>query len=528
MAASQRHAIDACTSPNYLVKCSNCLVVSFDGSGHEKTNSLCLEGKCRSRNEIYSTMPMPMFSLKIENASDNVYFLNKASGQFMEIDQVQDQTHEIHAPQIDGMFLTRKINGKTYINFAATTLNRFSVAIGFYSQGAFRVRFRFVVTATDGILCFPLYRSFDNDDGTYTIPRDFNINTALILGISTQEERSTVKIRVNANSINANVYYGAVSWNRLMDQVDISESLIPTKPGNKYRFNSSLYRLIGQPVRKFTSSKEAEENNVDSSCQNCAVLPEYATMPIPMTVPHYRSDIYAKLPLPLLNIGIDSKDVLFVLNKAKGVFEEIIVGKEVRPIYIHAHAVDGVFKIHETSVGNCEIALNATALKQFQLVVAYLCDGIWQLKCCIKITQKEGVVCFPLPQAFQYQNGVYTMPPDFSMTTALTLGIKPAAEQSTITLRVFANSSGMVDNDNGYEGHVVFHSASELRITESLAGGADIRFNKNLYALFDPPTFTDREGAEALASTSEQTQPTEDASREATPENGKNKSRFFQ
>lgn len=263
MASGQQHTIDACSHPNYLVKCKKCLVVSFDQSGHVRP---CrpVESVCRYSTDIYGKNPMKMFQLKVENADDEVYFFDKGTSCFENIGK-HDEVQHIHAHPVEGLFLVRKIKNNIVIEYAATSLYRFSVAVAYFSEGAWRVRFRFVVTPDNGILGFKLYRTIEHHDGTLTILNDLNANTVLILGIKTKEVESAVRFRVFANEsgmINdtSDAYYGKMSWNRIIDRLSISESLQVDTHGNTYRFNANLYELVGNPLfaAEATPSGESE------------------------------------------------------------------------------------------------------------------------------------------------------------------------------------------------------------------------------------------------------------------------------
>lgn len=131
--------------------------------------------------------------------------------------------------------------------------------LAYFSEGAWRARCRLVVTASDGLLAFPLFRTIEVHDGAYTIPAKFNTNTALILGIATKQDESPIKFRIFANdngSSGDDVYFGEITWKRAMDVVEISDSLTVCGHPNRHRFNSKLYDLVGRPEPRFTPNGE--------------------------------------------------------------------------------------------------------------------------------------------------------------------------------------------------------------------------------------------------------------------------------
>lgn len=250
--------------------------------------------------------------------------------------------------------------------------------------------------------------------------------------------------------------------------------------------------------------------SIENSCQNCAAAANCIDN-VSMENVHY--DLYAKVPLSVFNLEVDWNDDLFVFDKATGNFKQIhFDGAK----YVHAHAVYGVFRILRNNSGNCDITFNATSLRQFSLGVAYFVDGFWKIKYRIEITQKEGLFCVPSSHTFDYQRNVYKLPSDYAMSTVLVLGLKMATEasESVLNLSVFANESGIIttgnyngnDNDNdtgnefnGYRGSVKFDGDS-ITMSDTLTReyGKNMRFNKKLYAVFEPPTLS----PQSVASTS--------------------------
>lgn len=247
MANVNPHTQSECTHPNFLLKCRKCLVYSLDGSGH--TSPCRPNGEIvRFRTDIYAEEPSTVFKMRFAMGGDEVYYLNYGTQRFETI-----IGKELHAHEVDGVFLARKIDEKDVIEFHATSLNRFSVAIAFFSEGEWRLRGRILITLDDGILCFPLFRTLEkevgNDNDTYKIPSHFEKNTVLILGVKTADE-SIINIRAFANqtglvSSASDGYLGKITWNRFLDKIKISDSMSARHQGNNYRFEMKLYKPVG-------------------------------------------------------------------------------------------------------------------------------------------------------------------------------------------------------------------------------------------------------------------------------------------
>lgn len=182
----------------------------------------------------------------------------------------------------------------------------------------------------------------------------------------------------------------------------------------------------------------------------------------------------------MLTLRIDWEDSVFIFDKSNNQFNRW------QESIFHAHPVDGAFTTKTNPLGNCEVTFNATSLRQFSVAVAFLNEGIWQIKYFIKVSPEEGVVCVP----FSYKFGIQAFPPEFPMTTAVLMGIQTTQDRSTVALKIFANQSGIIfddgnDNDfNGYYGHVEYNGLNKsLIVSETLQAkfAKNMRFDKTLY-----------------------------------------------
>lgn len=175
---------------------------------------------------IYGEEPKTLFEMKIA-AEDALLVLNKSTGIFEAKFNAQILAHAAH-----GIFtITKNENGRKIVRFDVTKLFRSSIVIACFSEGAFRLRCRIVVTETGGLLCFPLHKTFENVNGVYTMPDEFIGNTVLVLGIASISNESTILLRVYANETGYlnellfNGYQGEIKYDRTKDQVVIGNTL---------------------------------------------------------------------------------------------------------------------------------------------------------------------------------------------------------------------------------------------------------------------------------------------------------------
>lgn len=243
----QAHSTDSCGFPNYIIKCPVCLVLSLDGTGHSSQCRTVNDSRASSlRTHIYVEHPIPMFKMRVENEKDLLYMFNKFTGTF---NAVNDGCH-LYAHSIDGAFeIKRNDEQQHLVEFNATSLHRFSMAIAFFSQGAWRLRCRIVVTPDDGVLCFPMHKTFENRGQIYRMPAEFDLNTVLVMGIVAHSTESAIRLKVYANDTGFlnegqfNGYFGQITWNKTTDTVIITDALTANQRANNICFSLQLYKV---------------------------------------------------------------------------------------------------------------------------------------------------------------------------------------------------------------------------------------------------------------------------------------------
>lgn len=216
----------------------------------------------------------------------------------------------VHSHPINGAFEVRSVKGKLVIGFNATLLKRFSVAVAYFIDGLWRLRYRIVTTLQSGVLCFPLCKTLQNQNGVHRIPAEYDANTALIIGIAPAGFESEVTLRGYANETGCidndfNGYEGSVKFNKFLDKVTFSDSLKEQQYGDRLRFDRNLYQLTSNDFEEFR-------------CANCLVVLKNEEI----TIPNYRACIYGQMPVSMFTIRIENpNDELFVLDKATGFFK---------------------------------------------------------------------------------------------------------------------------------------------------------------------------------------------------------------
>lgn len=225
-----------------------------------------------------------------------------------------------HAHSINGVFGIRSVQGKSVITFSATLIKRFSVAVAYFVDGLWRLRYRLVVTLQDGVLGFLMHKTIENRNGVYRIPAEFDVNTALIIGIASPDLKSEVKLRIYANKqgcINDgfNGYEGTVSFDKFLDRASFSDTLKEQKYGNTIRFDRNLYQF----VQRHQPEGSQHLNSEETWCLNCLLISNRTINDI---IHNYRTNVYGQKPMSMFKIRIENpNDVLYILDKKSGIFK---------------------------------------------------------------------------------------------------------------------------------------------------------------------------------------------------------------
>lgn len=127
--------------------------------------------------------------------------------------QEEENSSVVHAHAVNGIFRIAKDN----IEFEATSIKCFQVAVAFRLNGVFRLKYAFTAQK-NGIICQSVQESLVNREGLYQIPSDFDLNTALIIGIVPSS--AVVNFRTHGNGIDENI-----TW-RLEELAPIQENVI--------------------------------------------------------------------------------------------------------------------------------------------------------------------------------------------------------------------------------------------------------------------------------------------------------------
>lgn len=162
---------------------------------------------------MYAETTKPALKIRLENENDQLFYLEKSSGIFKLVDG------EILLSS--GLVISFEKNDRYIVNVSSNDTARFSIAFAFFTKGAWRMRVRLLKTTDVGAIAFPMFKTFPNTGGIYTLP-DNMANTILVLGIHCVDNESMVRVKAidDGRTIPGNFVY-----NRIDDSCVMSDSL---------------------------------------------------------------------------------------------------------------------------------------------------------------------------------------------------------------------------------------------------------------------------------------------------------------
>ena len=126
-AMSMSHTVNSCPKPNYWSNCVNCLVTSFDGSGH---TAPCrdIDSPSIHRGSIYAQSPVPVLKCRIDQ-KHSLHIFDKGSGIFN-----RANTLDLQSAAVEGLFNVKIVKGAYVVTVLSTSFKRFSIIFAFFSD----------------------------------------------------------------------------------------------------------------------------------------------------------------------------------------------------------------------------------------------------------------------------------------------------------------------------------------------------------------------------------------------------------
>lgn len=190
------HMTGSCDYPNFLHRCHRCLVTSLNGTGHQ---SPCYPENTVScfRSDVYASSLIELFTIRFADTETNLFNFDNSNQEFSPL----TDKFKYLSPSREGIFTASKtLTGNRTITYEASSVKRFSIIFAVFKDNRWRFRFRALFSPTDGILCFPMYKTFYNQGRSLVIPDEFKFNTVLVIGLNSPNIEFKVNFKVFCQS----------------------------------------------------------------------------------------------------------------------------------------------------------------------------------------------------------------------------------------------------------------------------------------------------------------------------------------
>lgn len=126
------------------------------------------------------------------------------------------------------------------------------------------------------------------------------------------------------------------------------------------------------------------------------------------------------------------------INSSQSIFNEII---------------EGIFEFKTLQNGNTVMTFDSVSIKRFSIIFAFFRNKSWRLRLRMVVTTSNGIIAFPMTKTLFTTDGKIEIPQEFRTNTVLMFGLHSEADEINLALRVFANSTGLINENhfNGYE-----------------------------------------------------------------------------
>lgn len=111
-----------------------------------------------------------------------------------------------------------------------------------------RLRFRVLVTKQNGVLIFPLQKTFHANEDQFIIPDEFKLNTIAVIGLEPQQACFYALVNV-FTTVQYSDFIG-VDISGYRDVTDIGDVLLSRNAVDR-RFDATLYENEPQPLGSF-------------------------------------------------------------------------------------------------------------------------------------------------------------------------------------------------------------------------------------------------------------------------------------
>lgn len=255
------HNVENCCLPNFSTHCRGCLVVSFDGSGHENP-CMPVNKISEIRSDILARNALTLFRLNYSPKDTQIFILTKDkafaefAGNYKALSAPAESilSHQVIDPEKEHRIMMKQ-----------TSFKRCSILFAVFDKAnTWRLRFRLVVTPQHGLIVFKLQRTLQVINDRIIIPSEYENNSIALFGLKPKVDSVYMNIFVHANRdgrmsttkfAGYNGYIG-IDVSNYKDEIYIDDALNGLGELETKKFNRKLFQEQPKPLGSFKEQRE--------------------------------------------------------------------------------------------------------------------------------------------------------------------------------------------------------------------------------------------------------------------------------
>lgn len=220
MNCNNNHCTQNCNLPYYTMHCSNCLVISTDGSAH-RNPCMPINKISAIRRNILAIAPYTLFEMTFSQDSGEMLFM----GDDFKFHQFTRKTNLISSPAESLITFNQRDDSQNCITIKQNTYKRCCIFVAVLDkQNVYRIRFRFVLTPQHALLVFKQQKTLNFRNGKVIVPKEFGENMLALFAIKPNDLSFYSALKVFATydgNIDSNCFNGYTGF----IGIDLSDSL---------------------------------------------------------------------------------------------------------------------------------------------------------------------------------------------------------------------------------------------------------------------------------------------------------------
>lgn len=201
--------------PQKVHRCSSCFMNIFDDSEH-----ICFAQNPKAswlRTGVYGATPFRLFATEINGKMSH---LNADTQKF---DPIFDGM-VLLSPPTDGLVRFKQNGNFSTASYAAASLKRFSIIIATNTDVNCHLLFRIMISANHGLEFSKLDSELQAINGRFVLPKEYNLNTAMVLGLPPTTLSMTFRIYANeSGSVDYTHFNGLCTSGFIGSKSELSE-----------------------------------------------------------------------------------------------------------------------------------------------------------------------------------------------------------------------------------------------------------------------------------------------------------------